>query len=125
MILLDTNALLWLLEDAQALGVSARERVLAGRVYFSPVSVTEVVIKVALGKLSVDDPREGALRAGLEELPYTAAHAAAMASFPGLPRHDPFDRMLLAQASVEDMPLLTSDRTLLSSAPTHTLDARA
>ena len=45
--------------------------------------------------------------------------------FPTLVRHDTFDRMLLAQAQVEAMPLLTSDATLLAAAPELTLDARS
>ena len=53
------------------------------------------------------------------------SHSAAIANFPTLTKHDPFDRMLLAQAQVEGMRLLTSDRVLLAAAPDLTIDARA
>lgn len=63
--------------------------------------------------------------AGLAELPLTTTHGATVANFPALLRHDPFDRMLLAQAHVEGMPLLIADRVLLAAAPDLTIDARA
>lgn len=123
--ILDTNALLWLLEDSVALGPRAREQLGGGRAWFSAVSITEITIKSALGKLPDRDSVAGALGAGLIELPLTAAHSAAIANFPTLIRHDPFDRMLLAQAQVEGMPLVTADRALLAAAPDLTIDARA
>ena len=123
--ILDTNALLWLLEDDKALGSQARERIANGRVWFSAVSITEITIKAALGKLPKADPVASARLAGLTELPLTSAHGAAIAKFPMLTKHDPFDRMLLAQAHVESMSLLTSDRVLLAAAPDQTIDARA
>ncbi|PRY60104.1 PIN domain nuclease of toxin-antitoxin system [Knoellia remsis] len=123
--ILDTNALLWLFEDSPLLGPQARGRIEASKVWFSAVSVTEVTIKAAIGKLPSGDVEQAALRAGLAELPLTATHGAAIALFPTLVRHDPFDRMLLAQAQVEAMPLLTSDATLLAAAPELTLDARS
>lgn len=124
--ILDTNALLWLLEDSLALGPAARERISGARVWFSAVSITEITIKSSLGKLTERDSVAGALGAGLIELPLTAAHSAAIANFPTLTKHDdPFDRMLLAQAQVEGMRLLTSDRVLLAAAPDLTIDARA
>lgn len=123
--ILDTNALLWLLEDDPALGSEARALIGSGRVWFSAVSITETTIKSALGKLGNPDALAGALSAGLAELPLTAAHGSAVANFPALFRHDPFDRMLLAQAHVEGVPLLTADRVLLAAAPDLTIDARA
>lgn len=123
--ILDTNALLWLLEDAPDLGSGARARMSSGRVWFSAVSITEVTIKSALGKLAQRDVLAGATAAGLVELTLTARHGAAIARFEDLVRHDPFDRMLLAQAHVEGMPLLTSDRVLLTTAPDLTIDARS
>lgn len=122
--ILDTNALLWLLEDAPALGAGARARLSGGRAWFSAVSITEITIKAGLGKLSRRDVVAGASAAGLTELPLTARHGAAIANFDSLVRHDPFDRMLLAQAQVEGMLLLTSDQILLTAEPDLTLDAR-
>lgn len=122
--ILDTNALLWLLEDASALGAGARARISGGPVWFSAVSITEITIKAGLGKLPRRDVIAGAAAAGLRELPLTAGHGAAIANFDRLVRHDPFDRMLLGQAHIEGMLLLTSDRVLLTAEPDLTLDAR-
>lgn len=117
MILLDTNALLWLYHDSRELGARSRERIArAPRTHFSSASVMEITIKHLLGRLSLpggDGSPEVFVRSGLFELAFTARHAAALTRFPELARHDPFDRMLLAQASVESFELLTSDATLL------------
>lgn len=125
MILLDTNALLWLYEDSPRLGVKARALVTsAPRVYYSAVSITEMVIKEALGRLDVlDDPMGEFARSGLVMLPLTARHSLGMRDCPDLVRHDPFDRMLLAQAAVDSLTLLTSDRTLLGLGLAFVLDA--
>ena len=58
-------------------------------------------------------------------MPLTGLHAEAMREQPELARHDPFDRMLLAQAQVEGMRLLTSNAALHALAPSLTLDARS
>lgn len=126
MILLDSNALIWLLAGDGRLGPAARSRIGESRPAFSSaVSVLELTMKEMLGRLSLVEPLSTATgRAGLAELPFTAAHAEQLRALPDLVRHDPFDRMLLAQARVEGMPLLTSDRFLLSAAGELTLDAR-
>ncbi len=125
MILLDTNALLWVLGDNPRLGDGARDLIRAAASHYSAVSVVETSIKTAMGKLAVDGSvSNGAAAAGLRELPLTSEHAEAIVSFPELARHDPFDRMLLAQARTEGMRLLTSDRSLLAAAPELTIDAR-
>ncbi|QTV79942.1 type II toxin-antitoxin system VapC family toxin [Microbacterium sp. NIBRBAC000506063] len=126
--LLDTNALLWVYHDSERLGPLARERIgAASLVHFSSASVLEIVIKNMLGRLPLpggDELSSVFSRSGLTELPFTAEHAAALARFPGLARHDPFDRMILAQASQERMPLVTSDATLLSLGEDRVIDAR-
>lgn len=125
MILLDTNALLWLLEDDPHFGRAARGLVAAGPVRYSAVSIVETTIKTMLGKLRLPGSvTDAAQAAGLTELPLTSAHAEAMLSRPELARHDPFDRMLLAQAQVEGMRLLTSDAALRTIAPQLTVDVR-
>lgn len=125
MILLDTNALLWVYEDSSRLGAGARELVAhASRVYYSAVSVTELGIKEALGRLDVlDDPVGEFESSGLVMLPLTARHSVGMRSFPQLVRHDPFDRMLLAQAAVDGLTLVTSERTLLGLGLAYVVDA--
>lgn len=128
MILLDTNALLWLMEDHPHLGARSRALIDADRhIHFSAMSVTEIVVKSQLGRM----PLPKGIRipavfeeAGLIELPFRAGHAAVMREFPSLVRHDPFDRMIVAQAKAEQMTLLTSDATLLALDESWILDAR-
>lgn len=74
----------------------------------------EIAIKRALGKLRVDgDPARAARDAGCVELAITWAHAEAAG---GLPYHhtDPFDRLLIAQARLEGLTLITADKTFTS-----------
>lgn len=115
--LLDTHALLWLTLDDARLGERARDRILhAPRVLYSAVSISELVIKHMLGRIELPGGElfpEIFTRSGLVELPFTARHANAMRDDPTLARHDPFDRMLVAQARAEGIELLTTDRTLL------------
>lgn len=125
-VLLDTNALLWMLSDDRALGDDARRTLTSGAaIHVSSVSILELTIKTMVGKLSLPgDPMSAAAASGLHELAFTAAHAAALTHFPDLVRHDPFDRMLLAQAKVEELRLLTADQALIGLPLPWTLDAR-
>lgn len=128
MILLDTNALVWLHRDSTALGDTARKTIGTSTItHFSAISVSELVIKNMLGRLALPggDRFPAAFSdAGLRELPFTSAHATAMLRFPALTRHDPFDRMILAQADAERLTPLTSDSTLLALGETWIQDAR-
>jgi len=125
-ILLDTNSLLWVLGDSTHLGPIARDALTsAPGVYSSPISVVEITIKTMLGRLSVpDEYLEAARSSGIKDLPFTDAHAVALAQFPQLNRHDPFDRMLVAQAAAEGLTLLTADTVLLDLLPPLTQDVR-
>lgn len=119
-LLLDTHLLLWvagLVTPPKALSKSLRALVSdhSNDLYFSVVSIWEVAIKHALGRqdFAVDPHvfRRGFLDNDYLELPITGAHAAAVASLP--PHHrDPFDRMLIAQATVEGITLLTQDAAI-------------
>ena len=122
-LLLDTHVLVWAVESAGAEGdlfVSTETIQLMSdadnELYFSPVAVWEVAIKNALGRAEFRiDPslfRRALLDSGYLELPITSAHAAAVGSLPMLHR-DPFDRILIAQASAEGMMLLTKDAMVL------------
>jgi PIN domain nuclease of toxin-antitoxin system len=125
-ILLDTNALVWTLSDSSMLGSAARRLLRDGGVHFSSVSVLELVMKGMLGTFSLPQPpAEAAVRAGLRELPFTAEHANSLKEFPTLMRHDPFDRMLLAQARSEGWRLVTSDSSLLALGLDWVIDANA
>lgn len=110
----DTQAVLWLLTDdprqsRRAAGVLDDP---ANEVLLSAVVVWEVAIKQALGK--IDPPErlvERVLGAGAYELPVTLEHAEAVGSLP-LHHGDPFDRLLVVQAQLEDAVLLSADPAL-------------
>ena len=109
--LLDTHVLLWWLADDPALSSNARKVIASGsnRVCVSAVTIWEIVIKQALGKLEI--PRE--FRAiigeqGFEALPVTWDHAFEVTNLPDHHR-DPFDRILIAQSRVEKMTLISQD----------------
>jgi PIN domain nuclease of toxin-antitoxin system len=90
-----------------------RSRIDAAEVFVSAVSIWEVSIKAALGKLAAD-PAELLAEiepAGFNLLPVTGEHAAAVARLPAV-HADPFDRMLVAQAKTEPLLLLTNDSLL-------------
>lgn len=125
MILLDTNALLWVIRDPDLLGSHATTVVRTdSRVCFSAVVQIEITIKRMVDRIDVPhDLHLLLVEQGLEELPVTAAHAAAMERFPTLARHDPFDRLVLAQAAVEGARLVTADRRLLDLDLDWVLDA--
>lgn len=125
-LLLDTNALLWVLAGDARLGSSARARLTTSTsARFSSASVLEITIKQMLGRLEAPgEVAADATKAGLIELPFRSHHASGLAEFPDLARHDPFDRMLLSQAHREDLVLLTSDRHLLDLGFDWVIDAR-
>jgi len=113
-LLLDTQVLLWsagaperLPEEARAL-LSAPENLL----YFSPANLWEIVIKNGLGRddFQVDAHalRRGLLDNGYRDVCIDSSHALMIQNLPSIHR-DPFDRMLIAQAMVEGLTLVTSD----------------
>lgn len=125
-LLLDTNAALWVLMDSPRLGQGSRLLIQAAEIAcYSAVSVVEISIKTMLGKLApLPDFAEACERAGLRELPLDAEASARLTDFPQLARHDPFDRMLLAQSASIGLTLLTSDATLLGLGLVGVRDAR-
>lgn len=114
-ILLDTHILLWWMADDRRLPRPARLAIEdpAHRVFVSIASLWETAIKFSLKRVVADPEalREAAERDGFSLLPIEARHCSAVAR---LPRHhsDPFDRLLVAQALVEPMQLLTHDAQL-------------
>lgn len=127
MILLDTNALLWLVLSPENLGPRTRERLMAAAfVHHSAISHVEIRIKQAKGKIRVGEDFVHRLgESGLRALPLTDVHAASIASIPELEGHDPFDRMLVAQAAAEGLDFLTADRRLLALGDDWIIDARS
>jgi PIN domain nuclease of toxin-antitoxin system len=115
-ILLDTNALVWIGDDPKRLGKSAtRLYKSASKVYYSTFSLFELRIKQAKEKFTISDSLEALLEnAGMAELRPNSSESKELSRFGSLLNHDPFDRMILAQASANNLTLLTSDRQLLS-----------
>lgn len=113
-VLLDTHALLWALSGDQRLSDRAREIVgdLQHEVLVSTVSGWEITIKRALGKLEAPlELGKAIVEAGFVPRPPTFVDCERLSELP--PHHrDPFDRMLVAQALVEGIPLVTRDTTL-------------
>jgi PIN domain nuclease of toxin-antitoxin system len=119
--LLDTHLLLWAAGDPRRLPKPARALIAdaANQLLFSPASLWEVAIKRGLGRedFQVDARllRRGLLDNGYTELPILSDHVVATESLPPIHK-DPFDRILVAQATVEGITLLTFD-TLLAQYP--------
>jgi PIN domain nuclease of toxin-antitoxin system len=112
-VLLDTHLLLWALAAPSRLPRAARKQIETAEVFVSAASIWEISIKSALGKLEAD-PQEiltAIAPTGFSLLPVTGEHAAKVRELPPIHR-DPFDRMLVAQAFVEPMILLTNDEAL-------------
>lgn len=116
-LLLDTHLLLWAAGQPERLSQAARELIEASEndLVFSTASLWEVVIKRGLGREDFKvDPRllrRGLLDNGYSELPIGSEHVVAIDTLPPLHK-DPFDRVLIAQALVEGITLLTRDPTV-------------
>jgi PIN domain nuclease of toxin-antitoxin system len=116
--LLDSQILLWLRTSPERLRYEVRDRLEdpGSDLLVSAVTVWELGIKVQIGKLRIDRSpltlaRESIARYNALELPIVMRHAEAATRLP--PHHrDPFDRMLVAQALVEGLTLVTADRLL-------------
>jgi len=113
-LLLDTHLLLWAAGKPNRLSATARKLIdsSANELLFSAGSVWEVAIKRGLGRSDFQaDPRllrRGLLDNGYDELPVLSEHVIAIDGLP-LIHKDPFDRLLVAQAIVEGITLLTAD----------------
>ena len=109
-LLLDTHVALWGIAADAALGDDLLDRLRHDPdIFLSPVTLWEITIKQTAGKL--DGPSDLAERVrdmGFRELPVTHAHAIAAGRLP-VHHRDPFDRMLIAQATVEGLTLVTRD----------------
>ena len=113
--LLDTHVLIWWITDDERLSAKARTLVKSRRneLFWSVASSWELSIKFALGRLAFEIPPEILIPFELEKnrietLPIQNEHAFLAGSLP--PHHrDPFDRMLIAQARIESMGLISND----------------
>ncbi len=117
--LLDTHVFLWLLGEPERVAPSVRDTLADRRneILVSAASALEVATKVRLGKLDAARPLVAAWSERLreldaDELPVTSAHAV-LAGTMTWDHRDPFDRLLAAQALIENVVLVTADRALL------------
>jgi PIN domain nuclease of toxin-antitoxin system len=113
--LIDTHVFLWWVLDDPQLSTTCREIMSDGenRIYFSAASAWEIAIKAQIGKLPLPEPPSTYVpdrvnRNGFTALPITLDHTLHTYSLP-LHHRDPFDRILVAQSELEDLPILTAD----------------
>jgi len=114
-VLLDTHVWLWMLAAPERLSKKGRSIVIAAEneLVLSAASTWEIAIKFALGTLRLPETPEAYIprlmaRTGVTALPVHVRHALHVATLPKRHR-DPFDRLLVAQAQLEDLPILTAD----------------
>jgi PIN domain nuclease of toxin-antitoxin system len=130
-LLLDSHALVWWRMGDRRLGATARSTIESNRFSagVSVASVWEIAIKAAAGRLKLPRPpvewlSEPVIReAGFQTLAIRAPHAVAAAALPRL-HGDPFDRMLIAQAQIEHLTIVTADPAF-AHYDVRVLDARA
>jgi PIN domain nuclease of toxin-antitoxin system len=111
-LLLDTVAFIWALSSPETISKQAMAALADAAAIreLSAISLSEIAIKTALGKLgiSAEEVLQGVADLKVRVLPYSAKHAWSLF---GLPLHntDPFDRQIIAQAVAENIPVVTSD----------------
>lgn len=113
-ILLDTHVLLWWFANSPMLSQKAREVIgnIQNVVFISAVSAWEITIKKALGKLEAPDDLESAITISrFEVLPIHIKHAIGVGNL-ALHHTDPFDRLLISQAKIEDLTFITHDERM-------------
>ncbi len=114
-ILIDTCILLWAAAGEVPVWIIGYIEDERNTLLFSPVSIWEIAIKQGLGRDDFDiDPASlysELIFSGYEELPITGRHALQVSYLPSIHK-DPFDRLLIAQASYEGITFLTADRNL-------------
>jgi PIN domain nuclease of toxin-antitoxin system len=113
--LLDTNTFLWWITDSDSLSGHVREIIRDGRnmLFLSAASGWEITIKASLGRLKLPDRPENVIPEqmslnDIQGLPVQMSHVLHVHTLPEHHR-DPFDRMLVAQCQLEEMPIITSD----------------
>jgi PIN domain nuclease of toxin-antitoxin system len=112
-ILLDTHVVIWWYEDPQLLLDGARKLIenKENTLFLSPAVVWEISIKQSLKKLKVPDGLIDKAILDLIEIPIMIKHTQVLKNLP-LIHHDPFDRILIAQAKADDLYLMTRDKQI-------------
>ena len=116
--LLDTHAFLWFVSEDNKLSSKARSIIKNSNneVYFSAVSAWEMSIKIRLGRLTIEEDLEPFMIKQLAEnnfstLSITIFHSIHTSKLPDIHK-DPFDRMIVAQAQVEDLSIISKDKNI-------------
>ena len=113
-LLLDTHTFLWFIDDNPQLSQKGKALLEAdNELLLSIASLWEIAIKLSLGKLTLEMPTEVLMiqqltRNDIDVLPITVAHLVIVSTLP-LHHRDPFDRLLIAQAIVEQIPIVSAD----------------
>jgi len=114
-LLLDTHSFLWFLLDDPKLSQTAKDSIADSDndIEISPASYWEIAIKISLKKYSLPEPYEQFMERELATnqfriLPIEPKHTAALTSLP-FHHRDPFDRLIIAQAMVEQIPIISGD----------------
>ncbi|MBI3949248.1 MAG: type II toxin-antitoxin system VapC family toxin [Acidobacteria bacterium] len=113
-LLLDTHAFLWFIDDSPRLSAHAKSLLESeAELFLSLASLWEISIKMSVGKLTLPQPYDLFIPQQLAQndikiLPISIAHLAVVASLP-LNHRDPFDRLLIAQAMIEQLPIVSAD----------------
>jgi PIN domain nuclease of toxin-antitoxin system len=113
--LLDTHVLLWLLTDEQTIPAATRQMLAdpANSLAVSVVSIWEIAIKRRLGKLTLSQPTQAIIdeltRLDITLIPMLSQHVLLVEQLP-LHHSDPFDRLIIAQAMVENQIIVSRDR---------------
>lgn len=117
-VLLDTHAFLWFVLDSGQLRASAKAWIEnpANEVFVSPASFWELAIKVSLGKIALKTSYDQLMHQGIvgndfQVLPIEPRHTSRLTTMP-FHHRDPFDRLLVAQALVENLPIVSADTAL-------------
>jgi len=115
-LLLDTHAFLWFVANDSQLSTTARDLIRSGgnELWYSTASLWEIAIKLNLGKLKLGGPFPDFIEQQLDGnrvqvLPITLAHLSVVSQL-ALHHRDPFDRLIIAQAIAEDLPVISIDQ---------------
>ena len=114
-LLLDTHVFLWMISSPEKLSETARELIVSeeNEIFFSSVSGWEIAIKFGINKLKLPDKPDIYVPRQIEEsavkvLPIRLAHTLNIYHLPDIHK-DPFDRLLISQSQLENLPLITDD----------------
>ena len=114
-LLIDTHILIWFLEGNNLLSKPNRQIIADSNndVFISIASLWEIAIKISIGKLTLNNPLADVIKQiaadDIEILPISPEHILSVSTLP-FHHRDPFDRIIISQAQIENLPVMTDDR---------------